>query len=301
MAIVLLAPPTILAARADPATAPTAVLAMPDPIGDCPQFSMLAAAMFRVACMNSLFVTIAAERSFPEQWSHIYNTVEVSPGRFLPFDSSHGPEPGAEYARPFKRRVWPRLTPGLCTPGTRQKGKAMVRSSYAANAGRGMRSHTLRGNLGDCSEDDMGNTFCTDSTITYDTTPGSGVLTPGVLDPTDCLYGVSPSTGGCNGAPGTPVMTSTPPGSGAPGGLTNAQLAAILGNSAVNAAAPAIKLATQQTPYYVTNPVTGQSVLYNPNTGTLSGASTALSSALSPSVLLMLGLGIAAIALIGKK
>ena len=96
-------------------------------------------------------------------------------------------------------------------------------------------------------------------------------------------------------------MTSTPPGSGAPGGLTNAQLAAILGNSAVNAAAPAIKLATQQTPYYVTNPVTGQSVLYNPNTGTLSGASTALSSALSPSVLLMLGLGIAAIALIGKK
>ena len=89
---------------------PSAVLAMPEPIGDCPQFSMLAAAMFRVACMNSLFVTIAAERSFPEQWSHIYNTVEVSPGRFLPFDSSHGPEPGAEYARPFKRRVWPRLS-----------------------------------------------------------------------------------------------------------------------------------------------------------------------------------------------
>ena len=39
----------------------------PEPIGDCPQFSMLAAAMFRVLCMNSLFVTIAAEPATPDQ------------------------------------------------------------------------------------------------------------------------------------------------------------------------------------------------------------------------------------------
>ena len=87
---------------------PCTLLAMPEPIGDCPQFSMLAAAIFRVLCMDSLFVTIAAEPAFPDQWSHIYNTVEVFPGQYMPFDSSNGPEPGAEYAKPFKRRVWPR-------------------------------------------------------------------------------------------------------------------------------------------------------------------------------------------------
>ena len=49
---------------------PTAILAMPEPIGDCPQFSMLAAAMFRVLCMECLFVTIAAEKMVEPHLQH---------------------------------------------------------------------------------------------------------------------------------------------------------------------------------------------------------------------------------------
>ena len=97
-------------------------------------------------------------------------------------------------------------------------------------------------------------------------------------------------------------MTSTPPGSGAPVRVNECSARGDPRQQRRERGGPCYQTRpTQQTPYYVTNPVTGQSVLYNPNTGTLSGASTALSSALSPSVLLMLGLGIAAIALIGKK
>lgn len=261
---------------------PTATLAMPEPIGDCPQFSMLANAMLRVLCIDSLFVTIAAESMAPDQWSHIYNIVEVGPGIWMPFDSSNGPEPGAEYARPFKKKVWPRIAPTDCSKG---KKTAMMRSTHRAT-GASMRNRSLRGALGDVTCDSDGNCY-DDSTGTYTpapidlginlnpSTPSAGLTvqqpTTGNANP-DCVFGgVWPN---CN--PPTGATTSTTP------SLNLNTLAAAVST----AVAPIIKAASQQAPYYVTNPATGQAALYNPNTGTFVGATAAL-SAISPTTLLL--------------
>lgn len=72
---------------------------------------------------------------------------------------------------------------------------------------------------------------------------------------------------------------------------------------------PIVKLASQQAPYYVTNPATGQSVLYNPNTGAVASGVTntgissifgtgATTSSLTPLLLLA---GIAAVVMIGGR
>ena len=94
--------------------APSALMRMDPRIGDCPQFSMLAASMFRVACVPVNFKTIAADARYPEIYSHVYNVVALGDGRYLPFDSSNGPAPGAEYAAAFKSRIWPRTIPDRC-------------------------------------------------------------------------------------------------------------------------------------------------------------------------------------------
>ena len=277
---------------------PTATLAMPEPIGDCPQFSMLANAMLRVLCIDSLFVTIAAESMAPDQWSHIYNIVEVGPGTWMPFDSSNGPEPGAEYARPFKKKVWPRIAPTDCS-----KGKTAMMRNARHRAGGSMRNRALRGAMGDVACDQDGN--C------YDT--GSGEYTPAPIDlpiisPTtmynpdpavlqvqtpmtgnanpDCVFGGTWPN--CNPPPGTTTSN--------PGAISSALAAQIVGQTV----APIVKAAAQQAPYYVTNPATGQAALYNPNTGTFVGATAALSS-LSPSTLLIGAVLIGGLFLLGGK
>ena len=270
---------------------PTAILAMPEPIGDCPQFSMLAAAMFRVLCMECLFVTIAAEKMVPDQWSHIYNTVEVAPGVFMPFDSSNGPEPGAEYAKPFKRRVWPRLTPGKCR--TKEGGSSMLRGIHR-NTATGLRNavtrRALRG-LGDVNCDSDGNCY-DDTTGTYTPAPVLDICT----DPSCMMSGPNPTAAQLNQPiyPTGVAPTVTPATSSVPGIFTT------LLNDAASIAAPIVRSATQQQPYYITNPATGQSVLYNPNTGTTaSGVSAALGS-VSP-VVLLAGLAVLGFLALGKR
>ena len=257
---------------------PCTVLAMPEPIGDCPQFSMLANAMFRVLCMNSLFVTIAAADEFPDQWSHIYNTVEVAPGVYMPFDSSNGPEPGAEYSRPYKRRVWPRISASDC-----ERKNDMVRSSRRT-AAPGMRNRVLRGTLGDTVCDDSGNCYDTDTgtQLTCMTANGQYAL---ASDPA------------CSGAslPGYVPSTQSP----APGGAaasSNPLTALINAAASVGTALGTSALKTQAKPYYITGP-NGQQVLYNPATGT--AASTA--SAISPTLLLVGGLILGGALLLGGK
>lgn len=230
--------------------APTAILAMPEPIGDCPQYSMMAAAMFRVLCVACYFKTIASEADFPDQYSHIYNVVEVGNGQFLPFDSSNGPEPGAEFRFPFKSRVWPRIAPDRCAPG---KEKPMLRTQTYKN---GWRSHQLRGALGDNSDD-----------------PGSYTIDPSAGAAPDIVTGpvyMTPSGG----------TTYTPPSSA---GASSSGFLSTLINDATALAVPVVKAATQQAPYYITGP-NGQAVLYNPNTGQAATGLGSLTS--SPGLLL---------------
>ncbi len=272
---------------------PCAVLAMPEPIGDCPQFSMLACAMFRVLCMESMFVTIKAEQEFPDLWSHIYNTVEIFPGQFLPFDSSNGPEPGAEYARPFARKVWPRISPSRCNRSQRSK-EQMLRNTYAGRAVPSMRNRSLRGALGDINCDADGNCVDTDTGVF---TPAPVYSDPGITDPGDCLYGANSATGGCNAAPAGLAPVSTPAPSSTASSSSN--LLSTLLTDVGSIGTSLVKTATQQKPYYITG-TNGQQVLYNPNTGTVATGAT-IASAINPTVLLFAVLGIGAVALLGGK
>ena len=262
---------------------PCAVLAMPEPIGDCPQFSMLACAMFRVLCMESMFVTIKAEQNFPDLWSHIYNTVEVYPNQFLPFDSSNGPEPGAEYARPFARKVWPRIQPSRCNRRQRSK-EQMVRNTYAGRAVPSMRNRALRGALGDLQCDQDGN--CYDSGVLVSSATGdSGPLMTGpVVDLNDPSLQLDSSSGS--------LSPTASPGS-------SSNLLSTLLTDVGSIGTSLVKSATQQKPYYITGP-NGQQVLYNPNTGSVAAGAT-IASAINPTVLLFAVLGIGAAALLGGK
>ncbi len=283
---------------------PATMIEMPDPEGDCAQFSMLASAMLRVCCVPSCFKTIAADPDYPDTYSHVYNMVDVGDG-FMPFDSSNGPSPGAEYARIFKSRLWPQQNPPRC------KETSMVRTMRPNLRPKGYRNSVLHGSLGiafrplsglrdvECDQD--GNCY-TDGVLTSSATDPT-YTAPGVNDPGDCLYGANAATGACNASPFSSVtspLVITGGSSPSASGPNAYSLATALAADAAAVAAPIVKSATQQAPYYITNPVTGQSVLYNPNTGTTGGVSAAISS-LSPSTLLI-GLALlAAFAFAGKK
>jgi hypothetical protein len=94
--------------------APAALLAMPEPIGDCPDFSMLVASILDVFGIQSYYKTIAADPNFPDLYSHVYIVVDTSQGRFHPLrhtwypeDASNAPLAGVEFAKPFKAKIWP--------------------------------------------------------------------------------------------------------------------------------------------------------------------------------------------------
>jgi hypothetical protein len=278
---------------------PASLLAMPDPEADCPQFSMLASAMLRVCCVASHYKTIAADPAYPDTFSHVYNLVELGDGRYLPFDSSNGPAPGAEYANPSKSRVWPQRN-RTCT--ARKANRPMLHT--ASHSHRGFRNIALRGALGIAflplsgtlgDESDTGNSdgftpWQPDPTYTgtqYTTVPYVPATTSGVQSQNDAAAN----------AQGLANLYASPaPSSGANAySLATAALA-----DATSAAAPIIKAATQQAPYYITGP-NGTAVLYNPNTGAVGTSASAAISSLSPTTLLIGALIIAALALTGKK
>ena len=247
---------------------PATLLSMPEPIGDCPQYSMLASAMLRACCVSSQFKTIAAEKSAPGIYSHVYNVVEISPGRFYPFDASNGPAPGAEYSRPLKSRVWPAIAPNRCRPRIARRKEPMLRTENHSPAG--WRNVSLRGTME--GEDDTGNS----DTYSY----------------TDS--GVQSQTDAAANAAGYAALY--PNGTGS----SSTSFATTLVNDATALAAPLIKAATAQKPYLIAGP-NGTQVLYNPNTGGTSAAGGVTAALSSPTTLLLLAAGVAFFALSSKK
>ena len=84
---------------------PVDILTMPHPVGDCDDYSMLAAAMLRALGIPSRFRTIAADQAEPENYSHIYVVAETPEGE-IPLDASHGPRPGWQAPAVGKTRDW---------------------------------------------------------------------------------------------------------------------------------------------------------------------------------------------------
>jgi hypothetical protein len=251
---------------------PASLLAMDHPQGDCPQFSMLASAMLRVSCVASHFKTIAADEDFPDLFSHVYNVVETGPGQFLPFDSSHGPAPGAEYAQQFKARVWrtpqqyrckeygpgPRGNANMLRPASRHRiptnrNTVLRRGLQGAGEFNHLYMTLNGGRMGDngdyldiYSAAGVDPTYVgtQDETVTYggdSTTPLSALVNNGL-------------------APSAAAGTAGTGGNGY-------SLAASLAADATALASPIVRAATAQAPYYTTNPATGQSQLFNPATG----------------------------------
>jgi hypothetical protein len=289
---------------------PASLLAMPDPEADCPQFSMLASAMLRVCCVRSHYKTIAADPAYPDTFSHVYNLVDLGDGRYMPFDSSNGPAPGAEYSNPSKARVWPQRN-RTCSTAARKATTPMLRT---ATNHRGFRNSALRGALGiaflplsglhdtQCDEDGNCWTDGTQVTGSYDALPVSAspiLVSVGPVTPVSGVQAQNDAAASAQGLAALYAGTPAPSGSGANAySLATAALA-----DATSAAAPIIKAATQQAPYYITGP-NGQAVLYNPNTGATGSAAASVSSSLgtlSPTTLLFGALIIAALALTGKK
>lgn len=88
---------------------PQVLISMDNPMGDCDDFSMLSCAMLMAKGIRCDFVTIAANRSQPSEFSHVYCQVTAKDGTVIPFDSSHGGYPGWETGSIYRKQVWPVL------------------------------------------------------------------------------------------------------------------------------------------------------------------------------------------------
>lgn len=148
----------------------------------------------------------------------------------------------------------------------------------------------------------LGDTVCDDDGNCYDTGSGELVTSPAATASGDTdflMTGPNPTAAQiAAGMPTSSLVTTNP---AYTGGLSTTSLAASLAASAAQIAAPIIKAATQQAPYYITNPATGQSILYNPNTGSTAGTFGASLSTVSPMVW-VLGIGLVGLlAFSGKK
>jgi transglutaminase-like putative cysteine protease len=86
---------------------PDALLSMQTPQGDCDDFSMLAASMLGALNFNCAFVTIAADSSMSNVFSHVYLKVWlVDENKGMYFDCSHGLYPGWEHAAYTRKLEW---------------------------------------------------------------------------------------------------------------------------------------------------------------------------------------------------
>lgn len=87
--------------------APWILLGMPQPAGDCDDYTTLTCSMLAALDVPMEIVTIAAERENPERYSHVFCQVKLEDGTRLPLDTSHGEEPGWEAPVQYRRQAWP--------------------------------------------------------------------------------------------------------------------------------------------------------------------------------------------------
>lgn len=92
---------------------PERLLTMPVPMGDCDDFSMLAATMLGQLGIPVVFVAICADMNEPRRFSHVFTRAVLSTGEVLPIDCSHGEFPGWESPINFGEMVKVANTEGI--------------------------------------------------------------------------------------------------------------------------------------------------------------------------------------------
>jgi hypothetical protein len=93
-------------AQAEVLIRPVDILTMPEPAGDCDDFSMLCAAMLQAVGIRACFTTVAADAAEPNVYSHVYVKAQVEDG-WLSLDCSHGSYAGWEVTPKGKKKTWP--------------------------------------------------------------------------------------------------------------------------------------------------------------------------------------------------
>ena len=86
---------------------PDVLLSMQQPMGDCDDFSTLCASMMMMLGFKAAFVTIAADASIPDVFSHVYVKVwldDTNHGLYM--DCSHGLYPGWEHGYYTRKKEW---------------------------------------------------------------------------------------------------------------------------------------------------------------------------------------------------
>jgi transglutaminase-like putative cysteine protease len=88
---------------------PDTLLSMPQPSGDCDDFSTLTAALLLHFHIRCCFVTIAADDQEPGKWSHVYCRAYLSDeprGSYINMDASHGQWPDWESPKWKRKKEW---------------------------------------------------------------------------------------------------------------------------------------------------------------------------------------------------
>ena len=83
---------------------PMVLLNMPQPMGDCDDFSLLLTSCLVCAHIDCGFVTVAVDEMEPMRFSHVYCYAIVESGKIY-LDASHGSFPGWETDRVKFRKV----------------------------------------------------------------------------------------------------------------------------------------------------------------------------------------------------
>ncbi len=74
--------------------APAVLVRSAHPKEDCDGFTMLICAMLRALEIDCYIVTVAADPSEPDRWSHVFPVAKLQNGATCPLDASHGNFPG---------------------------------------------------------------------------------------------------------------------------------------------------------------------------------------------------------------
>lgn len=89
---------------------PPVLLAMPVPMGDCDDFSVLIASMLMCAGLRPYFVTVAADATEPQKFSHVYVCAELADeGTHLCLDAGNrlsAVPAGWESEKVSRKAVW---------------------------------------------------------------------------------------------------------------------------------------------------------------------------------------------------
>ena len=75
--------------------------------GDCDDYSMYLAALLTAVGIKCSFVTVAADETDRNWFSHVYVAAYTGSGQRVALDASHGQYPGWEVARYWRLEEWP--------------------------------------------------------------------------------------------------------------------------------------------------------------------------------------------------